>query len=97
MLCKYLKDEPNVLFVGTETSGAINYLWASNFCITKCPNLNTTFSFGMELLELKENSVQTEKPEGLIPENKIEYTIQDKLNKTDKELEWIKGDILKKQ
>jgi hypothetical protein len=51
----------------------------------------------MELLELKENSVQTEKPEGLIPENKIEYTIQDKLNKTDKELEWIKGDILKKQ
>lgn len=97
MFCKYLKDEPNVSFVGTETSGAINYLWASNFCITICPNLNTTYSFGMELLELKENSVQTEQPEGLIPENKIEYTIQDKINKTDKELEWIKEDILKKK
>ena len=95
MFCKYLKDEPNVTFVGTETSGAINYLWASNFCITKCPNINTTFSFGMELLELKENSAQTEKPEGLIPENKIEYTIQDKLNKKDKELDWIKEVISK--
>ena len=95
MFCKYLKDEPNVTFIGTETSGAMNYLWASNFCITKCPNLNTTFSFGMELLELKENSVQTEQPEGLIPENKIYYTIQDRLHKTDKELEWIKSDILK--
>ena len=95
MFCKYLKVEPNVTFIGTETSGAMNYLWASNFCITKCPNLNTTFSFGMELLELKENSVQTEQPEGLIPENKIYYTIQDRLHKTDKELEWIKSDILK--
>jgi hypothetical protein len=91
----YLKNEPNVTFVGTETAGAINYLWASNFCITKCPNLNTTFSFGMELLELRENSISTERPQGLVPENKIEYTIQDRLNKSDKELEWIMGDILK--
>ena len=95
MFCKYLKDEQNVTFVGTETSGAINYLWASNFCVTNCPNLNTTFSFGMELLELKENSVQEELPQGFIPENKVEYTIQDRLHKTDKELEWIKSDILK--
>ena len=49
----------------------------------------------MELVELKENSVPTEQPEGLIPENKIYYTIQDRLHKTDKELEWIKSDILK--
>jgi len=95
MLCKYLEDEANVSFVGSETSGAMNYLWASNFCITECQNLNTVFSFGMELLELKENSIQLEQPKGLIPENKIEYTIQDRLNKTDKELEWVKADILK--
>ncbi|MDP2388023.1 MAG: S41 family peptidase [Bacteroidota bacterium] len=95
MFCKYLEDETNVSFVGSETSGAINYLWASNFCITECKNLNTIFSFGMELLELKENSIQFESPKGLIPENKIEYTIQDRLNKKDKELDWVKEDIFK--
>jgi hypothetical protein len=95
MFCKYLIGQPNVSFVGSETSGAVNYLWAGNFCSLKLQNLNTVFSFGVELLELKENSIKNELPVGLIPENKIEYSIQDLLAKKDNELEWIKNDIKK--
>jgi hypothetical protein len=95
MFCKYIQDEPNVSFVGTETSGAINYLWAGEFCSLHLPNLKTDYLFGIELLELKKNSI-SELPTGLVPSAHIEYSITDLLAKTDKEMEWIISDILRK-
>lgn len=93
MFCKYLMDQENVTFVGSETTGAINYFWANKMCKLELKSLKTTFAFGMELLELKENSSQTELPIGLVPEIKVNYTIQDLIEKKDVELEWIKKEI----
>jgi hypothetical protein len=95
MFCKYVQEEPNVSFVGTETSGAINYLWAGEFCSLHLPGLETDYLFGIELLELKKNGVN-ELPTGLVPPTHIEYSISDLLTKKDKEMEWIINDILKK-
>lgn len=93
MFCKYLMDQENVHFIGTETGGSINYFWANKMCKLDLPALKTTFAFGIELLEIKENSSKTELPVGLIPENNVEYTIQDLLDGRDVELEWILREI----
>jgi hypothetical protein len=93
MLCSYIKGQSNVTFVGSETSGSINYLCAASHCVINFPSLNSTFSFGVQLLEIKKNSSKTELPIGLIPEHKIDYTVDDILNKRDKEIEWIKDQI----
>lgn len=89
MMCKYLKEQPNVTFVGSETIGAINYFWANELCTLTLPALNTSFGFGWELIELKKDASKFEKPIGLIPDHKIEYTIEDRLRKKDKEMEFI--------
>jgi hypothetical protein len=93
LFCQYLKGQPNITFVGSETSGAINYMWAGTICNLYLPNLNTYFAFGTELLEMKANSSITELPEGLLPEHTINYSIHDLQQKKDKEMEWIKNDL----
>jgi len=93
MMCKYLQGQPNVVFVGSEPIGAINYFWASSHCQITLPELKTKFSFGMELLELKKYSSNKEKPGGLIPDHVISYTIEERLRKKDKEMEFIIGDL----
>jgi len=93
MMCFYLSKQSNVVFVGDETTGAINYLCASTHCKLKLPHLQTTFSFGLELLELVEGSSKTEKEKPLIPENKMDYQIEDILNGRDLEMEWIQSQI----
>lgn len=95
MFCKYLMNQPNVTFVGSEGIGSTNYFWASSHCRIRLPELQTTFSFGLELIELKEGSSKNELPVGLIPENKIEYTIKDLMEGKDKEMEFIKNEIKK--
>jgi hypothetical protein len=93
MLCKYLMDLPNVKFVGTETEGAINYFCAHRHCELTLPNSHIYVNFGMQIVELKKGSSDTEKPGGLIPENSVDYSIDDLLKRKDKEMEWIKKDI----
>lgn len=93
MLCKYLLDQENVVFVGTETAGAINYFSAFRLCEIELPNIHTDFTFGLDLLELKKGSYKTEMPTRLQPDQKIEYTIDDLIHGRDKEMEWILGDI----
>jgi len=97
MFCKYLVGQPNVTFVGEETSGAINYFWAGGpngtYSEIKLPNLNTVFAFAIDLNELKAGSSKNELPVGLIPDHKIEYSIADLMKRTNLELEWIKNDI----
>jgi C-terminal processing protease CtpA/Prc len=89
MMCHYLQDLPNVEFVGSETTGAINFLNALNHCKITLPHLKTTFSFGMELLELEEGTGFSEKSKGLIPHQLIDYTIEDLQQGRDKEMEFI--------
>ncbi|MEO6902579.1 MAG: hypothetical protein ABI315_05415 [Bacteroidia bacterium] len=43
-------------------------------------------------MELKEGSSKTELPQPFIPENKIEYSIDDLMNGRDKEMEFIIND-----
>jgi hypothetical protein len=94
MLCTYLKDQPNVVFVGSEGIGSVNYFWASEHCRITLPLLKTKFSFGMELIELKDGSSKKELPVGLVPDHVITYTIDDLLQKKDKEMEFILKDIV---
>jgi hypothetical protein len=95
MVCKYLMDQPNVIFVGSESIGSVNYFWANNLCTINLPDLETVFAFGLELIELKEGSSKKELPVGLIPDHKIEYTISDLIQGKDKEMEFIKNDLKK--
>lgn len=99
VFCKTLFGQSNVSFVGSETSGAINYLWAGgpsgSFVEVKLPTMQTVFAFGIELLEIKRGSSKTELPKGLIPEHRFNYTIEDLVDKKDKEMEWIVNDIKK--
>lgn len=100
MFCKWLVGQPNVTFVGEETSGAINYFWAGGpkgtFVKFNLPHVQTVFAFGIELLELKAGSSKTEVPVGLVPDQKIQYTIQDRLAGKDLEMDWIKSNIAKR-
>lgn len=93
MLCKYLMDLPNVKFVGTETEGSVNYFCAHRHCELTLPNAHVYVSFGMQIVELKKGSCDTEKPTGLIPANRVNYTIDDLLNRRDLEMDWIRNDI----
>lgn len=97
MFCGFLNDQENVTFVGDETNGAINYFWAGNYFSAMLPNLKTNFSFGVELLEMKQNSCRTEMMTPLIPDVKIKYTIADRMAKRDLEMEWVKADIARKK
>jgi hypothetical protein len=97
--CKTLIGQSNVTFVGSETSGGVNYFIAGgpsdSFVEVKLPAMQTVFAFGIELLELKGGSCKTELPKGLIPEHRFNYTIDDLMNKRDLEMEWIEKDIKK--
>ena len=95
MLCKYLKDLPNVKFVGSETEGAINFFCAHRHCELTLPNSHVYVNFGMQIVELKRGSSENEQPIGLIPENAPSYTIEDLLLRKDKEMEWVVSDITK--
>lgn len=93
MLCKYLQDLDNVKFVGSETEGATNYFCAHRHCELTLPNTRIYVSFGMQIVELEKGSSDTEKPTGLIPLNYVTYSIDDLMNRTDKEMNWIRNDI----
>lgn len=95
MMCKYLMDQENVIFVGSHQMGAVNYFWGNSHCQLNLPQLNTTFSFGLELIELKENSSKTEKPIGLTPDYLIQYSIEDRMLGIDKEMDFIKKELKK--
>ncbi len=95
LFCSFFTDQSNVTFVGDETNGAINFFWAGNFFSCPLPNLKTNFSFGVQLLEFKRNSVMTEPQLPLVPEVKIKYTIEDRMQHHDLEMEWVLADISK--
>lgn len=95
MLCKYLQDLPNVKFVGTETEGSTNYFCAHKHCELTLPETRIYVNFGMQIVELKKGSCETEKPVGIIPANSVNYTIGDLMNRYDLEMNWIRGDIRK--
>lgn len=93
MLCKYLMELPNVKFVGSETEGSVNYFCAHRHCELTLPNSHIYVNFGMQIVELKNGSSDSEKPVGLVPENSVEYTIDDLLQHKDKGMEWVCNDI----
>jgi hypothetical protein len=95
MFCSYLLGQENVVFVGSETDGAINYFCAHKHCELTLPKSGLMVDFGRELIELKKGSSKNEKPKGIIPEHYIEYNIQDVISGKDKEMDWIKNDIKK--
>jgi hypothetical protein len=97
LFCSFFVDQPNVTFVGDETNGAVNFFWAGNFFSSQLPHLKTNFCFGVQLLEFKNNSFETEPNLPLIPDVKINYTIEDRMQKRDLEMEWVKSDIQNKK
>lgn len=97
MFCKYLTAREHVVFVGSETSGAINYFCAHNHCVLDLPNSGIRTTFGLELIELKKGSSENEKQVGLIPSNYIRYSLQDLLDGKDKEMDWVLRNISEKK
>jgi hypothetical protein len=89
MFCHYLSNQQNVKFIGSTTTGAINYLCAGTHCELTLPNLKTTYSFGLDLLELKNESFKHEIETPLIPDFQIKYTIKEILDQTDLEMKMI--------
>jgi hypothetical protein len=89
MFCHYLSNQQNVKFIGSTTTGAINYLCAGTHCELTLPNLKTTYSFGLDLLELKNKSFKHEIETPLIPDVQIKYTIKEILDQTDLEMKMI--------
>ncbi|MCE3278071.1 MAG: hypothetical protein K0S44_262 [Bacteroidetes bacterium] len=89
MLCKYLKGRKDVIFVGSETPGAINYFCAHNHCEVTLPNIGFIAGFGMQLIELENGSSADQKPQGVKPDVAVDYNIEEALLKKDKEMEWI--------
>jgi hypothetical protein len=95
MFCSFLRNCPNVIFVGSETSGAINYFWAHRHCEIQLPNSGLHVTFPTEIIELIKGCSGNEKPVGLIPDIPITYSIKEIMAETDKEMEWIISDIEK--
>lgn len=96
MFCHYLMNQSNVTFVGSETLGAINYFWAGRHCQISLPMLKTTFSFGLELIELNEECGNCGPPVGLIPDHLVNYTIEDLVGRRDLEMEFVVAYIRKR-
>jgi C-terminal processing protease CtpA/Prc len=93
MLCKFLKNRKDVVFVGSETPGAINYFCAHKHCEIKLPTTGALVSFGLQLIELEKGSSDNQQPQGLKPDMPVEYTISEILLHKDKEMEWIRQEI----
>lgn len=89
MFCKYLSGQNHITFVGSEASGAKNYFCASNHCKINLPSLNVKASFGLQLIELEKGSSMNQEPIRFSPQYQIEYSIEDLINKKDKEMDWI--------
>ena len=96
MFCSYLKGQSNVVFVGQETKGGINYLCAHESCEIRLPYSGVVATFGLQIVEVNKGSSDHEKSEGLIPDKCIEYSVEEFLAGKDKEMEWIKNDLLRK-
>jgi hypothetical protein len=96
MLCQYLKkNRKNVVFVGSETPGAVNYFCAHSHCEVTLPNTGVMAGFGMQLIELESGSSADQKPKALNPNVLIDYSMYEIISKKDKEMEWILSDIRK--
>ncbi|HTL80819.1 MAG TPA: S41 family peptidase [Bacteroidia bacterium] len=95
MFCSYLQDNGNVIFVGSETGGSINYFWGHKHCDLHLPYSGIDLTFATELLELKKGSASNEKPKPLIPDVLISYSITDYINGVDKEMDWINTESMK--
>ena len=89
MFCHYLSNQENVKFIGSTTTGAINYLCAGTHCELSLPYLKTTYSFGLDLLELKNESFKNEIETPLLPDVEIKYTIKEILENKDLEMKFI--------
>lgn len=95
LISAHLKDRPNTLFVGDETGGTFNGTVAGIMPLLKLPHSKLKLRVG--LLTVRPVHQIEEEGYGVKPDVYIKPTLEDLIEETDPELEWILQDIENKK
>jgi C-terminal processing protease CtpA/Prc len=87
-----LKGSKRAIFVGEETGGAYNGTVAGQMPIVKLPNSRIKIRVG--LMKIAAHYKTDEEGRGIRPDFEIIPTLEDKMNGTDSEMDWIINDII---
>ena len=90
-----LKNDLRAIIVGEETGGANDGTVAGRYSTTKLPNSKLRLPIGLMLIQPNIEFTNTKK--GVTPDIEIIPNLQDRLNKKDVQLEWIKQDIFQEK
>lgn len=93
ILSSNLKGSKRAIFVGEETGGTFNGTIAGNMPNVSLPNSKLTARIGMQDIRPKQKT--TDFGRGIFPDIAIETTVEDLINNTDSQLNWILEDIEK--
>ena len=87
LLSSNLKGSGRATFVGEETGGAYNGAVAGSFARYQLPASNLKIVFGLALIQPHYKSEIEGR--GIFPDKEITPTIDDRMNNSDPELNWI--------
>lgn len=95
IISAHLKTLKNVTFVGEETGGGANQTTAGRMPTFEMPHSKLNFS--ILLMDIRPKNQTEIFGRGIMPDVPINYTINDILNNTDSQMEWIEKDISSKK
>jgi hypothetical protein len=95
LISAHLKTLKNVTFVGEETGGGANQTTAGRMPRFEMPHSKINFS--VSLMDIRSKNKTELVGRGIMPDVAINYTINDVLNNTDSQMEWIEKDINSKK
>ncbi len=91
ILSSNLKGSKRAVFIGQETGGADNGCVAGIMPVRTLPKLKLSVSFGLLVCQATYRSEIDGR--GIFPDIEIIPTLQDRINGTDPELQWVLNDI----
>lgn len=91
LIAAHLKTLKNVTFVGEETGGGANQTTAGRMPMFQMPN--SKLNFNVLLMDNRPKNQSEEFGRGIMPDLTINYTINDVINNTDSQMEWINREI----
>jgi hypothetical protein len=95
LIAAHLKTLKNVTFVGEETGGGANQTTAGRMPMFEMPN--SKLNFNILLMDFRPKNQTQELGRGIEPDVTINYTINDLINNTDPQMEWIEKNINSKK
>lgn len=91
LISAHLKTLKNVTFVGEETGGGANQTTAGRMPMFELTN--SKLNFNVLLMDNRSKNQSEEFGRGIMPDVTINYTINDVINNTDPQMEWINREI----